>query len=139
MVEFVFDSKPRASSAVRVIVCASNVIKCEKFCSDKELKTLKDSVKTENFKAEFGAFAGVFDGKNKIILAGTGEKPSLLDVQILGGKIYQKIKNFQNAEVLVASNAKSKISASDIACNLAFGIELGGYRFDKYFTTKKDY
>ncbi|MBP5398800.1 MAG: leucyl aminopeptidase [Alphaproteobacteria bacterium] len=138
MVEFVFDSKPRASSAVRVIVCASNVIKCEKFCSDKELKTLKDSVKTENFKAEFGAFAGVFDGKNKIILAGTGEKPSLLDVQILGGKIYQKIKNFQNAEVLVASNAKSKISASDIACNLAFGIELGGYRFDKYFTTKKE-
>ena len=136
MVEFAFDNKSYTAGAVRVIVCATNAIKCEKFCSDKELKSLKDSIKTEDFKAEFGTFAGIFDGKNKIILAGTGVKPSLNDVQILGGKIYQRIKNFQNAEILVTSNAKAKISAADLAFNLAFGIELGGYSFDKYFTTK---
>ena len=119
MVEFAFGNKLAAAAGVKVIVCASNALKSSDFCSDKELKILKDAVKTESFKAELGTFVSVFDGKNKIILAGTGAKPNLLDIQTLGGKLYQRIKNCQNAEVLVSGNAKSKISASDIACNLA--------------------
>lgn len=138
MVEFVFENKLSSNAGVKVIVTPTSTVKSDKFCTDRELKSLRDAAKTENFKAELGTFVSIFDGKNKIILAGTGSKPSLFDIQILGGKIYQRIKNYQNAEILLADDTKSKLSASDLACNLAFGMELGGYSFDKYFTTKKE-
>jgi len=138
MVEFVFENKLSSNADVKVIVTPTSTVKCDKFCTDRELKSLKDAIKTEDFKAELGTFASVFDGKTKVMIAGIGKKPNLFDIQTLGAKIYQRIKNCQNAQILVAENPTSKLKPLDIVYNLAFGMELGGYSFDKYFTTKKE-
>ena len=42
-----------------------------------------------------------------------------------------------NCDKEYRSSVRSNGASSEIACNLAFGIEIGGYSFDKYFTKKE--
>ena len=135
MIEFTFDNKNAAKSDCKVILTATSAIKCEKFCSEQSLKKLKKAVKNEGFEANFGEVVSIFDGEEKIILFGLGKDNSLSDIQLLGGKLYKQIANSVCVDVWVSKS--QKLSAAEVACNLAFGIELGGYSFDKYFTTKK--
>ena len=69
-------------------------------------------------------------------MVGTGTRPTVAEIQELGGKIYGWVSGFSKVSILVQPLPKVKADSSDVACNLAFGMELGGYRFDKYFTTK---
>ena len=135
MTEFLFNAKSNPKDALKVVITGTTNIK-SKFLTEKEIKTIKDSVKKENFKASMNENINIFDGKERILVVGMDSKATPVDVQTMGGKLYQKIKNHTDAAVIIISDAKSSLSGNDIAGNLAFGIELGGYSFDKYFTTK---
>ena len=54
------------------------------------------------------------------------------DFKLTGGKIYRYIKNEQNAAVLLPKRLKK-----EAAYEMALGIELGSYSFDKYITKRE--
>jgi len=138
MVEFIFNStKSAPKSEVKVVLSASSAVKCDNFCDQETLKALKSAVKNSNFDGSLASTASVCDGKTHTILFGAGQSPTQLELQTLGGKLYKHIRDFQKVSICVDLATKNKLSASAIACNVAFGIELASYRFDKYFTTKK--
>lgn len=139
MPEFIFNTTKNApKNPVKIILTSSASFDCGRFCKEETLHELKSAVKEAKFNGAFGKTVSVYDGKNRFILLGTGPKPTQLDIQTLGGKLFKQISRFEQAAVLVRPLPKSGLTSSDVACSLAFGLELGGYRFDKYFTTKSD-
>ena len=137
MTEFSFNSsKNSVKSKVKVILTDTASINVGKFLKEEELKALKSAIKEGDFKGEYGKSVSVYDGKNHIILIGTGNKVVKLDIQTLGGKLYKQISKFEKVAFYINPMPKYKLTSSEIACNLAFGIEIGGYSFDKYFTKK---
>ena len=138
MTEFSFNSsKNSVKSHVKIILTDSASFNAGKFLKEEEVKALKSAVKEAEFKGEYGKTVSVYDGKNHIILLGAGNKAVKLDIQTLGGKIYKQISRFEKVAFYVNPMPKYKLTSSEIACNLAFGIEIGGYSFDKYFTKKE--
>ncbi len=75
-----------------------------------------------------------------VILIGLGEPKKLdaLSLQDLGGKIYASISKSGSTAVSICVDAVRgcKLSASDMAAEMAFGARLRSYRFDKYITKK---
>ncbi len=138
MVEFIFNSaKSAPKNAVKVILSASSSFKCENFCNDETARALKSAAKNSKFDGSLGANVSIYDGKDHTFLFGIGQSPTELDLQTAGAKIYKQISDFEHVAICVDTTTKNKLSASQIACHVAFGIELASYRFDKYFTTKK--
>ena len=136
--EFIFNSKKSSSGATTKIILSSNASPdCGNFCKKENLQELKAAAKASGFDGSFGRHVSIYNGKLRLVLFGTGNKPSACALQELGGKIYKIAADFEKIAILVPSFPKSKINADDAACNVAFGMELGGYTFDKYFTTKK--
>ena len=60
-------------------------------------------------------------------------------MQKLGGRIYANTQRVKKGAVAVAVDPvnDAKMSASDIAANIAYGAQLRSYRFDKYRTKEK--
>lgn len=139
MPELIFNTTKNApKNPVRIVLTSSASFDCGRFCKEETLHELKSAVKEAKFDGAFGKTVSIYDGKNRFILIGTGSKPTQLDIQTLGGKLFKQISHFEQAAVLVHPLPKSGLTSSEVACSLAFGLELGGYRFDKYFTTKSD-
>ena len=131
MVEFSFKYAQKApESALKVIVCSSLAFD---FCSPEEQKSLKSAAKQNDFKAELFQVLNLYDGQNRLIAIGCGTKTDDVKIQTLGAKLYQIIAQNQTADIFISGK-----EAASTAENLAFGIELASYRFDKYFTTKKE-
>lgn len=75
--------------------------------------------------------------KEVVVLLRTPNLATAVDLQTLGAKTYQRIKNFSSATVFARHLPKTDFNAEDIASNLGLGIDLASYSFDKYFTQKK--
>ena len=75
--------------------------------------------------------------KEIVILLRTSNLSSEHDIQNLGAKLYQAIKNYKSATIYARHLPKTDFKDTDIINNLGLGIELGSYSFDKYFTKKK--
>ena len=121
---------------------------------------ISKAIKTADYKGAFGSFLSVManDAVNvdRIIIAGLGgnsgnknkdskdknepeEDVTSRSLANLGGKIYDVIDKARAKNVsVIVDNKLSKFSKSDIAANIAYGIELKNYGFLKYFTKKKD-
>jgi leucyl aminopeptidase len=80
-------------------------------------------------------------GLGAILLVGLGDADKLdaLVLQEAGGAVYAVLAANGATQVAVAVDApeKGKIAASDLAAELAYGIKLRSYRFDKYRTKLK--
>ena len=80
-------------------------------------------------------------GLGAILLVGLGEakKIDALVMQEAGGTAYAALAGSGIGAVAVAVDAwdGSKLAAADLAAELAFGIKLRSYRFDKYRTKEK--
>ena len=80
-------------------------------------------------------------GLARIVLLGIGKEKEfdVLAMQAAGGSLipYLNGEGVKKARLLVEVPAGLKISAADIASNMAYGAALRGYRFDKYHTTRK--
>lgn len=88
-----------------------------------------------NFKAETGDFAEVETGAGKVVVMGLGNKIDRLSLRKCGQQLAAKLFNDENA--LVHVYGLKNINASEMAHQLAFGLETGSYYFDKYTTRKK--
>ena len=136
MTEFTFPTGNKSAAAVKIILTPGSSISAGKFISEEETAALKAAIRKQKFDGKAGTFAEIFNGKTRIIAAGTGTQATPLEMQILGGKLYKKISNEETAAVYIPTDKKIRLSVNETACNLALGLELGGYRFDKYFTQK---
>ena len=74
----------------------------------------------------------VYDlGEYKIFACIADKKSSALKWQKFGAESYKKIKNSREIKVAIYG------FDDEAYFNFAFGLELAGYRFDKYFTKKE--
>ncbi|HEC14309.1 MAG TPA: leucyl aminopeptidase, partial [Rhodospirillales bacterium] len=80
-------------------------------------------------------------GLDRVFLFGLGKARNLdaLAMQAIGGRIYAALaaKGHTEATVAVDTYKGGKMSAGDMAAELAFGARLRSYRFDKYRTKEK--
>ncbi|MGE3769886.1 MAG: leucyl aminopeptidase [Bdellovibrionales bacterium] len=75
---------------------------------------------------------------SRIILLGLGklEKDTSHDLQVIGASAYNAVANTGDTHALIIIDDAKKLDPEQIA-NLAGGMQLRGYRFDKYRTTLK--
>lgn len=98
-----------------------------------------------NFKGKSGQVLSILNADLKfprILLLGLGNKKAITtnSLQSAGGKLasYLNASEISNITLCVEGNYGSKLSASDIACNIAFGAKLKNYMFNKYFVNRKN-
>ena len=72
-----------------------------------------------------------------IILARVTNLSETKDIEILGGKLWSKIKDFSSVNFVARHLTKTPFKAQDIANAVGLGLELASYSFDKYKTQKK--
>lgn len=97
--------------------------------SKDEQTHVKTAMTQAAFTAKAGTFLPILGGKTKIILAGISKQPTALEWQKLGGGLLPYLTKD------VAAAFVSRMG--DDMPHIAYGMQLGSYRFDKY-VTKKD-
>ncbi len=137
MLEIVFTDGKIGSRAVKIIGVAENAKIASKALTKEETILVRKAVEQASFTGKKGSFVEVFGASGKIIVAGLGNKPTALDLQKLGGALNKKLFKDAVACYYVEEIKGCKLSLAEIAHNVAFGLTLGSYRFDKYFTKKK--
>lgn len=137
MLEVIFTDGKIGSKAVKIIGLAEKAKVDSKFLAKDEIKLVKKAVQQAGFCGKKGSFVEVFGSTGKIIVAGLGEKPEALDLQMLGGALAKKLFKDAVACFYVEEIKGCRLSPEEIAHNVAFGLMIGSYRFDKYFTRKK--
>lgn len=137
MLEIVFTDGRIGSKAVKIIGVSENAKIVSKALNDDEAALVKKAVAQSGFKGKNGTFVEVFGTGGKIIVAGLGEKPDAVSLQKLGGSLAKKLFKDAVACYYVEEIKGCKLSLAEIAHNIAFGLTIGSYRFDKYFTKKK--
>lgn len=137
MLEVVFTRGKVGADAVRIFCCAENA-RPELNTLPKDTQDLvRRALKQQKFEGKSGQTAVVSGCRSKIIVAGAGRNPDAIALQKLGGSLVKPLFKDSVACFVVENIKGCKLSAPEIACNVAFGLMLGGYRFDKYFTKKK--
>lgn len=126
-----FSNSEPVQNSLKVIVCVGkfSAKNYDSFLSADELKLLTTAAKRENF--EPGGFLSVNTLSHTIICAGLPDSPSPVDFEKLGGNLYKHIQKIEKVFVF-----SKNLSAEDVY-HIAFGLELGSYRFDKYKTKQK--
>ncbi len=99
-----------------------------------KLKTLSEREDNEDDKKEIIVLDTV---EEAVVLLRPCNAATVADLQNLGGKLWNRIKNFKDAAVYARHLPKTDFAAQDIANNLGLGLELASYSFDKYHTKKK--
>ncbi|MGB0630202.1 MAG: leucyl aminopeptidase [Alphaproteobacteria bacterium] len=107
--------------------------------------TLTRAMNASRFKGESGqsltvmAPSGV--GAGRIILIGLGEAERVDDLvaQQFGGRAWKAVAGTgdKSATVAVDPVKGSKLKTADLSAHVAYGAQLGSYRFDKYRTREK--
>jgi len=77
-----------------------------------------------------------------VILTGLGKTKELdlVKLQALGGKIYAKLNclKMKKMAIIVDALEEKMFASEEVAANIAFGVKLRSYRFDKYRTKEKE-
>ncbi len=133
MPEILFSNVKPTSGAAKVVVCGAkfSAKNYDSFLSEDEIKLLTATIKRENFEPKTGGFLSIQALSHTIICAGLPDSPSPVDFEKLGGNLYKHIQKIEKAFVYAKN-----LSSEDVY-HIAFGLELGSYRFDKYKTKQK--
>lgn len=129
MLEVIFTKDEPLKDVVKVITMFEDKPATVDFLSTKETKLVETAIIQANFEAKAGDYLNVYGGTSKIVLLGLGKNDDDLNIQGVGEKLFNILFNDENAYI-VAEN-------DQIAQNLAYGVLLGSYSFDKYKTEKK--
>ena len=108
MTEFTFSTGAKSAAGVKVILTSGSGINAGKFISEEEAAALRAAVRKQKFDGKAGTFAEIFNGKIRIVAAGTGARPNALDLQILGGKLYKKISGEETAAVFIPADKRTR-------------------------------
>ena len=106
---------------------------------------LSRAIRASNFEGDraqsLSVMAPAGSKLDKVMIVGLGKPDDIteLEMQRLGGLIYAGAKQAKKGSVAVAVDAvtDAKMTAADIAAEIAFGANLRSYRFDKYKTKLK--
>lgn len=78
---------------------------------------------------------------DRVMIVGLGKAADITDLEMqkVGGRIYSGTKQAKKGSVTIVVDAvkDAKMSAADMAAEIAFGANLHSYRFDKYKTKLK--
>ncbi len=97
-----------------------------------------------NFKGMRGQIKHIHTADDKnfvtIILVGVGKISELTHskIQDIGGNIAKSLKSLKVKSTSIQSRSLGEYSEESVGVNIAFGLTIGSYSFDKYKTTKKD-
>ena len=126
MVEIAFAPKD-AKHEVKVFLCPEGKkVNVEGGFADVYQSALKQS----GFSGKKQTFCRVYTDKGQTIFVGAGKIKTDFEAQELGGYLYKLLKDEEQAAVFSGDEGNTLL-------NIAFGIEIASYRFDKYFTQKK--
>ena len=130
MVEYVFENKRlQLKTPVVAVVCKKHLQEDVKALLSKEdEKVALKYCRAKEVKA--GDFVA-FDTPDHKVVVGVVDSPKG-DFTLTGGKIYRLIKNEENVAVCLPKEFKK-----EAAYEIALGIELGSYSFDKYITKRE--
>tara|TARA_B100000315_G_scaffold254609_1_gene296044 strand:+ start:3184 stop:4689 length:1506 start_codon:yes stop_codon:yes gene_type:complete len=141
-------AKPGLPATGIVVVSANAGSKLSAAATKLDKKTggaLTRAIKASSFEGKKGqslnvmAPAGTRLDRVMVVGLGKAKDVSELEMQKLGGRIYAGTWQGKKGTVAIAVDAVKdvKMSAADIAAEIAFGAELRSYRFDKYKTKQK--
>ena len=137
MLEIVFTKGKVGAEAVRIFVCGEKSKPRVETLPEHERLILTKALRQAKFEGKKGQIVEILGGRSKIIVIGTGEKVNAVALQEVGGMLAKHLFKDSVACCEVQPIKGCRFSEAEIACQLAFGIMLGSYRFDKYFTKKK--
>ncbi len=137
-------AKPGQPARGTLVVLANDALKIGPLARGLLAKSgdlLARAAKTAGFK---GAVAASLDivapaglDQERLLVIGTGKAaPGTLDWQKIGGAIQAKIRSGATEVTIVAETADGT-AAPEAAVEIALGLRLGAYRFDRYKTKKK--
>ena len=140
MLEIIFNRKCTEKCDVKVIGLAEKQSFCDsafvKFLDKEECRILHQAIKAENFTGKSGTWVDSYSAKGRLIAVGLGCRPQKLDLRKTGGRLVRRLSKNRVAKFWVGDVKGCRLSQEEIAHNVAFGMLLGSYRFDKYFTKK---
>lgn len=142
-INFVKLNNLKSQNAATVVCVSQEAVKNSK--ND----LIKKAISLYDFKGKSGQFCSLASDAGLIIIAGIGEenKFDILSAQKIGGKIagYLNGSKIKSATVVVGCDLDAKNNLQNKAhnnaetiANVAFGIVLQNYRFNKYFNDKKE-
>ena len=137
MLEILFSNGRIDSSVVKVIGISEKTKIKSAFLNDEENLLLAKKASLDGFCGKAGSSVEIVSKRGKVIALGLGKNSTELDLQSAGGYLVSKLFKDETAVVYIDKLKLTKFSKEDAIHNLAFGVLLGSYRFDKYFTTKK--
>lgn len=128
MLEVIFSNPQLFEEHVKVITMWENHPSSTNFLSDDESILVQKAIEQSNFKGQKNDSLVVYGGNQKIILIGLGKDNNSTTAKQVGQTVFNLLKNDEKAYISCDDN---------FATNLAYGILLGSYSFDKYKTEKK--
>lgn len=134
MVEIVFNKQvDPENNAIIMMKSFADSENLPTYLTDEEKKLLKAVLKRESEKSKAGSMLQVDAGTRRITLVWADQEMTAEKMQILGGKLYAGLKKSESAIV----DCNELENPAEAAYNLAFGLKLASYRFDKYLTKRK--
>ena len=128
MLEVVFSKDKPSAGTVKVIPMFEDKMVKADFLTDEEAKLVKKAIVQAEFGGQRGKNLDIFGGRAKIILAGLGSDNDDLSLQGAGEKLFGQLSGDERAYIAAEDD--------NTAIQLAYGILLGSYSFDKYKTEK---
>ena len=130
MLEVIFTKDEPLNDIVKVITMFEDKPAKVEFLNDTEANLVQTAIAQADFGARSGEYLNVYGGDSKIVLLGLGKNYDKLNIQGVGEKLFEVLFNDEAAYIFAESD--------ETAQNLAYGVLLGSYSFDKYKTEKKD-
>lgn len=130
MLEVIFTKDEPVNNVVKVIAMFEDKPAKVEFLDETEANLVQTAIAQANFEAKSGEYVNVYGGDSKIVLLGLGKDNDDLNIQSVGEKLFNVLFNDESAYIFAEND--------NIAVNLAYGVLLGSYSFDKYKTEKKD-
>jgi len=130
MLEVLFTKKAPDPKITKVVLMYEGEAVAANCFTEEEAKFAQKAIKQSSFDGKKGDFVTVFGGRAKILLVGMGKEKDMLSVQQSGELLFKKLFDEEQAYIITPND--------EFACNLAYGVVLGSYSFDKYKTEKKE-
>ncbi|MBR2299643.1 MAG: leucyl aminopeptidase [Alphaproteobacteria bacterium] len=132
MTQYVFENKRLFANTTAVVFATpkTNIQSLSKYLSEQEASAALQCLKHLSLKS--GDITSVQTQKRKIVIV-IAELKKEKNYQLLGGKIYKHIKKETSATIILPDEFENTA-----AYEMALGIELGSYSFDKYITKRAD-
>jgi leucyl aminopeptidase len=133
-----------SSGSLVVTACKGGKLSETAKAVDKAMKgALSRAMKAARFDGAQGKCLDVFAPAglkvDRVHLIGLGDAKAFDDLaaQDIGGGLYRSLRGDVAAAIAIDTVPRCSLLAVDIAANVAFGLRLASYRFDKYRTKEK--